>query len=69
MRLSTFFDIGNVYQDAGAFDAGELRYSVGVAAMWYTPIAPMTFSFSWPLNSKSGDELERFQFTLGSSLF
>jgi outer membrane protein insertion porin family len=69
LRLSTFFDIGNVYQDAGAFNAGELRYSVGVAAMWYTPIAPMTFSFSWPLNNRAGDELERFQFTLGSSLF
>ena len=69
LRLSTFFDIGNVYKDVGAFDAGELRYSVGVAAMWYTPIAPMTFSFSWPLHNQSGDELERFQFTLGSSFF
>lgn len=69
LRLSTFFDIGNVFADVDDFDGGELRQSVGISAIWYTPIAPMTFSLAWPLNDESGDDTEAFQFTLGSFFF
>lgn len=69
LRLSTFFDIGNVFDGVGNFDAGELRTSAGISVLWYTPIAPMTFSLAWPLNEKPGDNTESFQFTLGSFFF
>lgn len=69
LRLSAFYDIGNVYAQAGDFDANELRYSVGLSAIWITPIAPLTFSYAWPLNDRVGDKPERFQFTLGSFFF
>lgn len=69
LRLSAFFDIGNVFAKVDDFDVDELRYSTGVAAIWITPIAPLTFSFAWPLNDRVGDESERFQFTLGSFFF
>jgi outer membrane protein insertion porin family len=69
LRVSTFFDIGNVFADAGDFDSGELRRSVGVSVLWYTPLAPMTFSLGWPLNEREGDRKETFQFTLGSFFF
>ncbi len=69
LRLSTFFDIGNVFDEAGDFDSGELRRSVGVSVLWYTPLAPMTFSLGWPLNDREGDRTETFQFTLGSFFF
>jgi outer membrane protein insertion porin family len=69
LRLSTFFDIGNVFADAGDFDSGELRRSVGVSVLWYTPLAPMTFSLGWPMNDREGDRTETFQFTLGSFFF
>ena len=69
LRLSAFFDIGNVFDKVDDFDVNELRYSTGISAIWITPIAPLTFSFAWPLNDRVGDESERFQFTLGSFFF
>lgn len=69
LRLSTFFDIGNVFADVSSFEVSELRQSVGISAIWFTPIAPMTFSLAWSLNDEPGDETERFQFTLGSFFF
>lgn len=69
LRLSTFFDIGNVFDGVDNFDSGELRTSVGISVIWYTPIAPMTFSLARPLNDQPGDNTESFQFTLGSFFF
>ena len=69
VRLSAFIDGGNVFEDASSFDAGQLRYSAGLTAIWLTPIAPLTFSYSWPLNAEPTDRTERFQFTLGTFFF
>ena len=65
-RMGTFFDIGNVYADYSDFDAGELRYSVGVSAVWLSPIGPLTFSLARALNPKPIDNTEIFQFSLGA---
>ena len=48
-------------------DEGELRYSAGVAFTWITGFAPLSFSLSFPINEKEGDEKESFQFELGKS--
>lgn len=72
MRFSTFFDIGNVFNVNGkvfestGFEVGELRYSVGVAGTWLSPLGLLTASLGYPLNSKSGDDTEIFQFTIGT---
>jgi outer membrane protein insertion porin family len=42
-----------------------MRYSVGFGITWLAPMGPMTFSYSFPLNTKEDDEEERFQFELG----
>ncbi len=70
LRLSLFADFGNVFDmDDGAegFEASELRYSTGVAAVWASPMGLLTFSLAQPYNTKSGDEIENFQFNFGSS--
>ena len=64
-RLGTFFDIGNVYSDVSNFDATELRYSVGVSSLWISPLGPLAISLGFPLNDKSGDNVQNFQFTVG----
>ncbi len=69
LRLSGFYDIGNVFTVSSDYDSAELRTSTGIALIWMSPIAPLTFSYAFPLNDKEGDELERFQFTLGSFFF
>ncbi len=67
VRLSAFFDIGNVYGINDDFDASTLRYSTGVGAIWLSPLGALSFSLAKPLNSEEGDETQMFQFTLGST--
>ncbi len=47
------------------FDAGELRYSVGMGVTWLTGMGPMTFSIAKAFNTGPEDETEGFQFELG----
>jgi outer membrane protein insertion porin family len=75
LRASVFFDAGMIsgipinnstlstnlepgYQD--------FRYSVGAGLAWNSPIGPLKFSYGWPLNNKSLDKIQHFQFQVGS---
>ena len=43
----------------------EARQSAGVSFAWFTPfLGLLEVSYSFPLNSKLGDDTERFQITL-----
>ncbi|MDX1605347.1 MAG: outer membrane protein assembly factor BamA, partial [Candidatus Competibacterales bacterium] len=64
-RVSAFFDAGNVFDSSDTFDAGELRYSVGLSFTWISPLGPLAFSLAQPLNEQEGDETETFQFSVG----
>lgn len=66
MRFMAFIDAGNVYNTDDGIDYDLLRASTGLSMAWMTPVGPLTFSYAWPLNDKEGDEVERFQFTLGT---
>jgi len=79
VRLSTFLDIGAV---AGPGDdpdnnpatpgrysnlsTSDMRYSVGVAVTWYSPMGPIKLSLANPLNAAADDEKQTFQFQLGN---
>ena len=67
MRFGPFFDAGQVYGEGQKFDLGDLRYSTGVTAAWLSPIGPLKVSVGKPLNKKSGDETESFQFQMGTT--
>ncbi|QEY23764.1 outer membrane protein assembly factor BamA [Neisseria animalis] len=45
----------------------ELRYSAGAAVTWLSPVGPMKFSYAYPLKKKPTDEIQRFQFQLGTT--
>lgn len=45
----------------------ELRYSAGGAVTWLSPLGPMKFSYAYPLKKKPEDEIQRFQFQLGTT--
>lgn len=66
IRLSTFFDVGNVFGDYNTFDTGGLRYSVGLAGLWLSPMGPISVSLGFPLNAEKGDNVQNFQFTIGT---
>ncbi len=65
-RLSAFVDGGNVFADVNDYDSGDLRFAAGVAAIWLSPIGPLTFSLARALNEKPGDRTQNFQFSLGT---
>ncbi|WP_410000322.1 outer membrane protein assembly factor BamA [Halomonas sp. I1] len=80
VQPSVFVDAGNTFltecypvmegdnsQCESGVDLGELRYSVGVGFSWLTPVGPLTFSFAEPLNAKSDDDTQFFQFSLGQT--
>ena len=45
----------------------EARYSVGLAVTWLSPMGPLKFSYAYPINKKPEDQLQRFQFQLGTT--
>ena len=76
LRGLLFFDAGTVwgysrdnYQDGyyrQDMDLSELRYSVGFGVAWISPLGPLKFSLAFPLNKKDSDEVQRFQFQIGT---
>lgn len=67
VRVGGFFDAGQVWGKSEKMAMGDLRASVGVAAVWTSPFGPLKFSVAQPLNSTESDKLERFQFQMGST--
>ncbi|MFB0936824.1 MAG: BamA/TamA family outer membrane protein, partial [Propionivibrio sp.] len=70
MRFGPFFDAGQVTSDeekrAGVYDSGPVRMSVGLAATWLSPMGPLKFSLAQPLNKQKSDNIQIFQFQMGT---
>lgn len=67
VRVTGFFDTGQVFGPGDTFDVAEFRSSVGVSAIWLSPLGALTFSAALPLNDKAGDKTQPLQFTFGTS--
>jgi outer membrane protein insertion porin family len=66
VRLSAFLDGGAVYGPGDLPGSAGLRYSVGTAFTWMSPVGPLKFSYAVPIARQPVDKLQRFQFTLGT---
>ena len=72
-RPMFFVDAGNVFNsncpttsiNCFDFTTDQIRVTTGLAVQWITGMGPMTFAMTLPLNSKPGDEEERFSFEMG----
>ena len=58
---------GYYSQDHRSTFSNELRYSVGAALTWLSPLGPMKFSFAHPMRRRDNDQIQRFQFQLGTT--
>lgn len=58
-------DIKQYCNDNYKFDFGNMRYSVGAGFTWITMIGPLSLSYAYPLNDKSGDNTKSIQFEIG----
>ncbi|MFC1749634.1 outer membrane protein assembly factor BamA [Pseudomonadota bacterium] len=66
VRMSAFWDLGNVYESSSSYSASELRHSVGISLIWLSPVGPLSFSWADPYDKRENDSTEQFQFTLGT---
>lgn len=74
LRGFVFFDGGtswgneyiNGQRQDRRIDLGDMRYSTGFGIAWISPLGPLKFSYAMPLNDKDTDEVERFQFQIGT---
>ncbi|MGY6553477.1 MAG: outer membrane protein assembly factor BamA [Wenzhouxiangella sp.] len=64
-RLAWFVDVGNVFEDASAFDTDLLRASTGLSLTWQAPIGPIIINIATPLRKREGDDTQALQFTFG----
>ena len=74
IRPVLFFEGGQVFDISGVtntsasnykFGVDNFRYSAGFGITWITLIGPIALSYAQPINSKPGDQIERFQFAIG----
>ncbi len=67
-RWALFADTGWVYGEGQALDPGDLRASVGTGLRWLSPMGPLRFDFAFPVIKQSGDDTQRFNFTVGTQI-
>ena len=67
--FSLFFDSANVWgvDYNESLDSNKIRSSTGLAVDWFTPIGPLSFSFTTPITKASSDKTEEFRFQLGTT--
>ena len=41
--------------------------ATGVALDWFTPVGPLTLSYSFPITKNSTDKTEKFRFNIGTT--
>ena len=67
-RLGAFVDGGRIWGVAKPFNGDDgIRMSTGLSLAWTSPMGPLKFSLAQPLNKKSGDDVQRLQFQMGST--
>lgn len=66
VKLASFFDTGNVWQDYEDFLNGGFKSSVGLGLRVKTPIGPVSVDYGWPLDTEPGEEGKsgRFHFNI-----
>ncbi|MDE3208726.1 MAG: BamA/TamA family outer membrane protein, partial [Pseudomonadota bacterium] len=67
LRISAFVDSGDAYAQDQKVNLGQLRVATGVGIDWRSPVGPITFSYAVPIRKFPGDQIQEFQFNIGSS--
>ena len=64
-RLSAFLDAGFTSNDK--YDFASTRASMGLSALWVSPLGPLKISLAAPFKKEKGDRTQIFQFTFGGA--
>ena len=63
-RMSAFLDVGTT---GNRDDMGDVRLSMGIAALWVSPLGPLKMNIGLPILKEPGDRKQYFQFTFGGA--
>ena len=66
VRISGFFDAGQIYVNGFQPEFENFRFSTGVGLAWNSPIGPLKFSYAVPIHSIPADKIQKFQFQVGT---
>ncbi|MDA0822217.1 MAG: outer membrane protein assembly factor BamA [Proteobacteria bacterium] len=67
VRFTAFIDAGNVVGSGEKFEFNDLRVGTGLSGIWLSPFGLLSVSIAQPLNDQDGDEIQKFQFSFGTS--
>ncbi len=67
VRVTAFYDVGNVFGAQEDFEADKLRMSTGVSAIWLSPFGMLSISIAQPIRDQPLDDIQKFQFTFGTN--
>jgi outer membrane protein insertion porin family len=65
-RLFVFTDGGYAWSEGQKVAFSNLRFSAGFGLSWLSPIGPLKFSYGIPLKKQASDQLQKFQFQIGT---
>ena len=69
MDFNLFLDAANLWHVDydSSLDSDKIRSATGIAVNWFTPVGPLSFSYSIPISEASSDKTESFRFQIGTS--
>ena len=67
INLKFFTTTGSIWDSDYTNSSFNLRTSVGASLDFLTPVGPVSFSYSVPVNKNNNDKVQSFNFTIGTS--
>ena len=70
LDISLFYDAANIWgvdYSSVIDDASKIRSAAGIALDWFTPIGPLSLSYSIPITKNSTDKTENVRFNIGTT--
>jgi len=69
MDFNLFFDAANLWHVDydSSLDSDKIRSATGISVNWFTPVGPLSFSYSIPISEAQSDKTESFRFQIGTS--
>ena len=68
LKMVTFYDMGNAFDDDQSIDFGDLRHAAGWGIRWNSPLGPIRIEIGYPLDKEEGEDSSVTHFSFGAPL-
>ncbi|MFC1856287.1 outer membrane protein assembly factor, partial [Thermodesulfobacteriota bacterium] len=66
LKIVTFYDAGNAFDDGESINISELRHSAGYGIRWISPIGPLRLEWGHNIAPEPGEAKSDWEFTIGT---